>query len=309
MALPVKPLAFILIVMAALAASGCICNPILRFVGGMTGINDFGFLSSEYNNFDYTIDDGQYACYGYNFSRGENVVFRIKTDGSPIDFMVVDEPNLEKYKRAVAGENVTWGTYLTRTGVAGDQAINFTAPKNNTAYYYVLDNTGRIPGGTWFGHPVDIIGETKAGLAISSNVGGTLNGIRVNVDKGSIGNKDSKSYTHTVDHYSYESYGANLTRGTVLHISLNSGKPVDLLVIDKGNLTGYEDAVRNGEGRFNASMLETSVTAGNYEFTAPYRDDFYLIVDNTVVPEGGAYANDQVSFEVSGNYDNGALQY
>jgi hypothetical protein len=121
---------------------------------------------------------------------------------------------------------------------------------------------------------------------ISSNVGGPLNGMRVNVDKGSIGNKDSKSYAHTIDHYSYESYGANLTRGTVLHISLNAGKPVDLLVIDEENLTGYEDAVRNGEGRLNASVLETSVTAGNYEFTAPYRDDFYLIVDNTVVPEG-----------------------
>jgi hypothetical protein len=297
-----------LIVLAAMT-SGCICNDMMRFANQTFGIQSFSGLSFEYNNYYYTLDKGQYAYYGYNFSKDENVVFRVKTDGSPVDFMVVNETNLEKYKRAVTGENVAWEAYITRTGVMGDRNITFTAPEDNTTYYYVIDNTGRFPGGTGFGHPIDIIGETKAGWAINSSPGGNINGMRLNVDTGAIGAGGSKTSKYTVGHYAYEVYKVNLTRGTVLPISLSADKPVDLLVIDRENITGYYDAVKNGGGRFNASMVVKSTTGGSYEFKAPYRDDFYVVIDNTVVPDGGAFADADVGFSLSGSYSNAALQY
>jgi uncharacterized protein YqgC (DUF456 family) len=83
-------------------------------------------------------------------------------------------------------------------------------------------------------------------------------------------------------------FDSNLKKGTDTWMHIVSDRPLDLLVLDRDNFTGYYAAEQGGSERWSAYSAVTNVTVGGLNFTVPADGYYIFIIDNTPLNTGGA---------------------
>ncbi len=95
----------------------------------------------------------------------------------------------------------------------------------------------------------------------------------------------------------YQYYSMIMNPGIVVNVSVSTnGSPVDIMVMDSDNFGKYVSAVNSlTGGTWDTYDSEKSVVNESFRFIAPGTDRYYIIIDNTRSPEGGAYAGEDVN--------------
>jgi|WetSurMetagenome_2_1015567.scaffolds.fasta_scaffold271752_2 hypothetical protein len=103
-----------------------------------------------------TIPAGSYVYYKILLDNDKSVNISIKTDGSPIDCLVMYDEALKSYEDVVAGTGSGWGYQKKYTNVV-EESNTFTSTNLDQYYYVVLDNT-------------DKAGDANAGKDVSTHI-------------------------------------------------------------------------------------------------------------------------------------------
>ncbi|MGE5465372.1 MAG: hypothetical protein ACM3PB_00570 [Betaproteobacteria bacterium] len=99
------------------------------------------------------IPAGSYVTYKMTLDYQKSVNISVKTDGGPIDCLVVYDTALQAYKDNVAGITTYFGYQKLYPGLV-DAVNTFTSTNTDQVYYIILDNTGKA-------------GEANAGRDVS----------------------------------------------------------------------------------------------------------------------------------------------
>jgi hypothetical protein len=99
------------------------------------------------------VPAGCYVNYKLTLDYQKSVNISIKTDGAPIDCLVVYEEALQAYKDNVAGTTTYFGYQKLNPSIV-DASNTFTSTNTGQVYYIILDNT-------------DKAGEANAGRDVS----------------------------------------------------------------------------------------------------------------------------------------------
>ncbi len=98
----------------------------------------------------------------------------------------------------------------------------------------------------------------------------------------------------------YHHWSLNISAGDTMRVVFESNHTVDLFFVNKEGFEDYEMAVSRGQGTFEyyiqGSAMDTNST--DFSFTVPDDQDFYFIIDNTFMPDGGAEHGDPVSYSI-----------
>jgi hypothetical protein len=109
--------------------------------------------------------------------------------------------------------------------------------------------------------------------------------------------------TKQVDTGYYMYYSAVLNGHTTLNIDLTSSDAVDFMIMDSVNFGNYVSAINSLDGgTWNNYVSEKFVLRESFTFTAPSTDRYYLVVDNTDSPEGGADVGKAVNIDITVTY-------
>jgi hypothetical protein len=74
-----------------------------------------------------------------------------------------------------------------------------------------------------------------------------------------------------------------------------NGSMVDVMLLDSENFMKYITAINSTQGgTWDTFVDDKSVSDINFTFTAPDTDRYYVVIDNTRSPVGGAYAGTAV---------------
>lgn len=95
------------------------------------------------------------------------------------------------------------------------------------------------------------------------------------------------------DYYAY--WEMDLEESNIVSVDISTdGAPIDLEIMDQTNFNRYKnDAYRTYDFWGSDSVIRT-----NYDFYVPGDDTYYIVLDNSVDPENGAYANRNVNVNV-----------
>lgn len=102
------------------------------------------------------IPAGSYVTYKMTLDYQKSVDISVKTDGGPIDCLVVYDTALQGYKDNVAGITTYFGYQKLYPGIV-DAGNTFTSTNTDQVYYIILDNTGKA-------------GEANAGRDVSVHI-------------------------------------------------------------------------------------------------------------------------------------------
>ncbi len=91
----------------------------------------------------------------------------------------------------------------------------------------------------------------------------------------------------------YEISLNGIEAGEVLNVNIQvtKGAPVDVLLMKSSDYVKYLTAAQSGQGGIFNYYVEgssDSIKSKTYSFTFPENGDYYLVIDNTVNPIGGA---------------------
>ena len=91
-----------------------------------------------------------------------------------------------------------------------------------------------------------------------------------------------------VDEYVYIDFHA--TEGVEITVDITTDYAVDILLMDYADASDYADVV-DYEGTFHYYVDGSALNCGGitYTFVIPKTGDYYIVVDNTDVPDDGAY--------------------
>ena len=94
----------------------------------------------------------------------------------------------------------------------------------------------------------------------------------------------------------YQYYSMIMDPGIKVNVSVSTnGSPVDIMVMDSDNFGNYVSAVNSlTGGTWKTYDSEKSVVNESFGFISPGTDRYYIIIDNTKSPDGGAYAGKDV---------------
>lgn len=101
------------------------------------------------------------------------------------------------------------------------------------------------------------------------------------------------------DHYKYYTIvlspdAIDDLNGINVSVSTN-GSLVDVMLLDSEDFMRYITAINSTQGgTWNTYVDEKSVNNYNFTFTPPDTDRYYVVIDNTKSPIGGAYAGTDV---------------
>lgn len=95
----------------------------------------------------------------------------------------------------------------------------------------------------------------------------------------------------------YQYYSMIMKPGIKVDVSVfTNGSPVDVMVMDSANFGNYVSAINSLKGgTWETYASEKSVVSKDFRFIAPGTDRYYIIIDNTRSPDGGAYAGKDVN--------------
>jgi hypothetical protein len=96
----------------------------------------------------------------------------------------------------------------------------------------------------------------------------------------------------------YMSYSERLDKGDTITISVTTdGSPIDLFLMNAQDFDEYESM----QTRYITYYVDGSalhVVSKTYTWTVPESDTYYIVADNTDIPDGGAYAGRAVNVHV-----------
>jgi hypothetical protein len=97
---------------------------------------------------------------------------------------------------------------------------------------------------------------------------------------------------------SYRYYYYSLKEGDSIKIAvLTNGPPIDLLIMDEANFNDYKASFTDGRTWYEWDSLKVIKTV--YEFSVPADDTYYVVLDNSPMPDGGADSGKDVSVQVT----------
>jgi hypothetical protein len=110
--------------------------------------------------------------------------------------------------------------------------------------------------------------------------------------------------TKTIPKGYYQFYSMILKPGMSIDVSVaTNGSPVDVLVMDSINYGKYVAAINSIRGgSWQDHLSEKLVIDKSFKFTAPGTDRYFIILDNTGSPEGGADADEDVDVHMTITY-------
>jgi hypothetical protein len=71
--------------------------------------------------------------------------YNVTTD-SPVNLLFMDSAAYQQYVDTVKGNGTGWSALVTMINITG-ASFNYTVPAGGT-YYVIVDNTGKVPGGS-----------------------------------------------------------------------------------------------------------------------------------------------------------------
>lgn len=97
----------------------------------------------------------------------------------------------------------------------------------------------------------------------------------------------------------YQYYSMIMDPGIKINVSVSTnGSPIDVMVMNSQNFGDYVSAVNSlSGGTWETYDSEKSVVNDSFKFISPGTDRYYIILDNTRSPEGGAYAGKDVDVQ------------
>jgi len=105
---------------------------------------------------------------------------------------------------------------------------------------------------------------------------------------------DSDGHQIAANAYWGKSFEGN--EGDTIYVAVYTDVPVDILLMDFNDFGEYKAVVQGERDTFtyyNAGS-KMSVTQFEYSFVLPDDTTYYILIDNTQVPDGGAYCEDGV---------------
>lgn len=98
----------------------------------------------------------------------------------------------------------------------------------------------------------------------------------------------------------YHHWNLTISAGDTIKVVFKSNHTVDLFFLNKKGFNDYERAVSRDQGTFEhyiqGSAMDTNST--DFSFTVPDDQDFYFIIDNTLMPDGGAQPVSNVTYSI-----------
>ena len=96
----------------------------------------------------------------------------------------------------------------------------------------------------------------------------------------------------------YLSYSVRLDEGDLITISVTTdGSPIDLFLMNAQDFDEYE-SVQTGYINYYVDGSALNVVSKTYTWAVPESDTYYIVADNTDVPDGGAYSGYDVNVHV-----------
>jgi len=96
----------------------------------------------------------------------------------------------------------------------------------------------------------------------------------------------------------YKYYYFSLKEGDIIKIGiLTNGPAIDLLIMDQANFNDYKASFTDGRMWYEWDVLKVIKTV--YEFNVPADDTYYVVLDNTAMPDSGADSGKDVSVQVT----------
>ncbi|MGA9138903.1 MAG: hypothetical protein WBZ29_01675 [Methanocella sp.] len=244
--------------------------------GGMGGPS--GTEGEMLHQESITVTAGTYRYYPCDLGKGDEVTVTVLAS-QPIDIMFLDAAAFAGFKEGSTFEAFTDGTEL------GTDFKTFTGEIADAGrYYLVVDNSAWPDGGAYLGTDASVdttVVRFAAGQASPENT----------LEKSPL---YAESMRLSGGMYRY--YPVSCQAGDLLRVAILAGEPVDVFLLDAAGFESYQ-ARTDFESYTTGTQLNTDVKT--YEWTAPARDTYYVIVDNSDSPAGGAPAADGIALDVT----------
>ncbi len=214
-----------------------------------------------------------------------------------VDVLVLEKNEFLKYENALeTNDYYKFYSDPSRFAVLGNIAFSFKIPLDGS-YSVVFDYTAAPLGG---GMPVPGVNATVS-YQITVERGSELQGLNgENVSWGAYPQKiHQRSFTLAENSYGYVEL-PDCKKGVRVHVELTvaSGK-VDVLLFDDSNFQNYkfEKSPDVIEYTFLEAASRLNVGQVSYILIIPRDGSYFLVVENTPDPPGGANAGDTVDME------------
>ncbi|MCX9082328.1 MAG: hypothetical protein OIN83_09045 [Candidatus Methanoperedens sp.] len=95
-----------------------------------------------------------------------------------------------------------------------------------------------------------------------------------------------------------------------VEMQVTSGSAVDVLLLKPSDYSEYQNAITQigGNVDYIANGSSIRVTTGKYTYTFQEAGDYFLVIDNTDVPKGGAPPSNQVEINLKVRIDAPTMQ-
>ncbi|MBI4870957.1 MAG: hypothetical protein HY814_05265 [Candidatus Riflebacteria bacterium] len=89
-------------------------------------------------------------------------------------------------------------------------------------------------------------------------------------------------------------YGFSGPQGGKMTIELSASRGIDFFIVSEAGLSALRKVMDKGSGSMNSLKRELRVKSGTLHWTLPDGDDYYVVLDNTAFPDGGANSGTDV---------------
>lgn len=244
--------------------------------GGMGGPS--GVEGEMLHQESVTITAGSYRYYPCDLGKGDEVTVTVLAS-QPVDILFLDTAAFSNFQAGSTFEAFTDGTEL------GTDFKTFTGEIADAGrYYLVVDNSAWPDGGAYLG--TDVSADTTvvrfaAGQAPPANT----------LEKAPL-YAESMRLSGGMHRY----YPVSCQAGDLVRVAILAGQPVDVFLLDSAGFGSYQ-AGTDFDSYTTGTQLNTDVKT--YEWDAPGRDTYYIVVDNSDNPDGGAPAADDLALDVT----------
>ena len=90
-----------------------------------------------------------------------------------------------------------------------------------------------------------------------------------------------------------------LAKGRPITIKYESDHFVDIFVVSEEGKASYKWVAKNGYGHMSSRFKQWNTRTGSFKWTPPDDDQYYLLIDNTDFPDGGANSRRGINYKLA----------